>query len=62
MHFKNFNWKLFGEKKQNKDKKNKDNRRKCYLGKKGSKLFFMCPELIIIVLLDQQSLQVGGKG
>lgn len=29
--------------------------------KKGSKLFFMCPELIIIVLLERQSLQVGGK-
>lgn len=42
--------------------KDKNNRRKMLPGKKkGKQIVFMCSEFIIVVLLEQQSPQVGKK-
>lgn len=43
-------------------KRTKITEEKCYLGKKGKQIVFMCPKFIIVVLLEQQSPQVGKEG
>lgn len=61
MHF-SFQLKVIWEKEHSKDKNNKSNRRRMLPGeKKGKQIVSLCPEFIIIVLLEQPPPQVGKK-